>query len=413
MLAQVQAGQSLSQLLPLLDNQLRPAVQSIVFQALRKTAWADAVIRAYLSRPPSEDLRQLLRVAIALLPDGSEQNIYSAHTLVNETVKAAGLSKKTFHTKGLLNAVMRQLTGHTSLYQEYPLEQYLPFPQWWQNKIQRAYPDQIKNIYRAVYQAAPLTIRLNVKKLNTQEKISAYLKKLSTAGFDWVDCPKIHGYQLDQAKIILNPKPVQLIPGFDEGLFSVQDASAQLAAQLIDLPSASRVLDACAAPGGKTAHLLETYDVDVDALEIDPQRAKRIAENLQRLGLDNYRIEIADASQNLGLFEEEKYDAILADVPCSASGIFRRHPDIPHLRMAEDIEQLVDIQRKIVTNLWSRLKPGGKLLYVTCSIFPDEGEEQAQWLMQHLSGVTRQVAPGQILPSEFNDGFYYALFSKQ
>ncbi|MBU3542481.1 16S rRNA (cytosine(967)-C(5))-methyltransferase RsmB [Polynucleobacter sp. MWH-Loch1C5] len=412
-ISQVQAGQSLSQLLPTLDNKLRPAVQSIVFQALRKASWADAIIQDYLSRAPSDELRQLLRVAIALLPDGSEQNTYSAHTLVNETVKAAALSKKTFHAKGLLNAVMRKLIGQTSLYQEYPLDQYLPFPQWWQNKIQRAYPDQFTSIYRSAYQAAPLTIRLNLKKLNTQEKIKAYLDSLSTAGFDWIDCPTISGHNLMQAKIILNPKPVQLIPGFDLGLFSVQDASAQLAAKLIDVPPKAMVLDACAAPGGKTAHILETYDVTVDAVEIDPERAARIDENLRRLGLENYRIEVADASANLGSFEQERYDAILADVPCSASGIFRRHPDIPYLRLAEDISQLVDIQRKILKNLWSRLKPGGKLLYVTCSIFPDEGEEQAQWLMQHLAGIARHEAPGQILPSEFNDGFYYALFSKQ
>jgi 16S rRNA (cytosine967-C5)-methyltransferase len=205
--------------------------------------------------------------------------------------------------------------------------------------------------------------------------------------------------------------PVTRIPGFEAGLSSVQDAGAQLAAPLLDVQDGMRVLDACAAPGGKTGHLLELADIELLAMDSDPQRLVRIRENLDRLQL---RAQLAEGdAARRGWWDGQPYDRILADVPCTASGVLRRHPDIRWLRRKADTAQLSGVSRQILDNLWSMLRPGGKLLFVTCSLWPQESTAQADAFAERNSAI-RLPAPGQLLPGgeHDQDGLFYALFEK-
>jgi 16S rRNA (cytosine967-C5)-methyltransferase len=207
--------------------------------------------------------------------------------------------------------------------------------------------------------------------------------------------------------------PVSELPGFYSGAVSVQDSGAQVAAVLLDPQPGERVLDACAAPGGKTAHLLELALCELIALELDGERLGKIGGNLDRLRLQSDAVQVVrgDASKT-AWWDGKLFDKILLDAPCSASGIVSRHPDIPFLRREADIKALQWRQRAILEQVWKMLKAGGRLLYVTCSVFPEEGEEQAVWFATEHADALRLGAPGQILPAELNDGFYYALFEK-
>lgn len=234
------------------------------------------------------------------------------------------------------------------------------------------------------------------------------------------------------------------LPGFEQGWWSVQDLSAQHAARLLPVADGMRVLDACAAPGGKTAHLLEQADLRLTALDSDAARLTRVGENLERLGLMHGGVQLAcaDAAEPQAWWDGVPFDAILADVPCTASGVVRRHPDIRWLRREDDVARTAALQRRIVDALWALLRPGGHLLYATCSIFPEEGELQAQAFAQRHADAVRLPAPGQILPLAgqpavgdaaalrepdcsggeellagraalaTGDGFFYALFAK-
>ena len=226
-----------------------------------------------------------------------------------------------------------------------------------------------------------------------------------------------------QAGVVLgSPKPVTQLPGFAEGWWSVQDAGAQLAAELLAPTDGMRVLDACAAPGGKTAHLLELADIDLVALDADGERLERVEQNLDRLGLASKRVhlEAADAADLDAWWDGKPFDAVLADVPCTASGIVRRHPDIRWLRRENDVRRTATLQARILDSLWKTVAPGGRLLYVTCSVFPIEGARQALEFLQRHPEAQRLEAPGQLLPVALNatpveqhDGFFYALFAKQ
>jgi 16S rRNA (cytosine967-C5)-methyltransferase len=213
--------------------------------------------------------------------------------------------------------------------------------------------------------------------------------------------------------LLSNPVPASDLPGFYTGAVSVQDAGAQLAATLLSPQSGERVLDACAAPGGKTAHLLELANCEMVALELDSDRLSKIGGNLDRLRLHSDKVQVlqGDASK-ASWWDGRPFDKILLDAPCSASGIVARHPDIPFLRREADIKFLQQKQRGILEQAWKMLKPEGLMLYVTCSVFPEEGEEQAIWFVAQRSNAVRLGAPGQILPTDVSDGFYYALFKK-
>jgi 16S rRNA (cytosine967-C5)-methyltransferase len=255
----------------------------------------------------------------------------------------------------------------------------------------------------------PLTLRVNARR-TTRE---AYLERLAGEG--------IEATALETHAILLEkPMPVDKLPGFAQGLASVQDASAQRAAPLLDVRDGMRVLDACAAPGGKTAHLLELADIHLIALDEDAERLRRVGANLERLGLGATLL-CGDARNPNAWWDGKPFDRILADVPCSASGVTRRHPDIKWLRRPSDIAKFVQTQEVVMDALWRLLAAGGKLLYVTCSLFREENHLQvARFLERHadaqrLSLPQAEFAPeheGQILPDARHDGFYYALLRK-
>ncbi len=258
-------------------------------------------------------------------------------------------------------------------------------------------------------QRAPLILRVNVKQHSRQE----YQVLLEQAGIAAKPINSIVGVTLNSALLLREPVPVSDLPGFYSGAVSVQDAGAQMAAVLLDPKPGERILDACAAPGGKTAHLLELAQCEMIALELDGERLGKIGGNLDRLRLQSDLVQVVrgDASK-AAWWDRKLFDKILLDAPCSASGIVSRHPDIPFLRREADIKALQIRQRAILEQSWRMLKPAGVLLYVTCSVFPEEGEDQAVWFAAEHTDALRLSAPGQILPAELNDGFYYALFKK-
>jgi 16S rRNA (cytosine967-C5)-methyltransferase len=268
--------------------------------------------------------------------------------------------------------------------------------------MRRAWPKQAEAVLAAGNREPPLTLRVNGRKTN----IDAYLDQLGTVG---IDATRIGDYAIRLKRAV----PVAQIPGFAEGLASVQDAAAQLAAPLLQVEEGMRVLDACAAPGGKTGHLLELANCDLLALDHDAQRLNRVADNLNRLSL-HAKLQVGDASAR-DWWDSQPFDRILADLPCTASGIVRRHPDIRWLRRPEDGQQLAERSAEILDNLWGMLKPGGLLLIVTCSLWPEESELQAQAFVGKQSAV-RLDAPGQLLPqadeASDHDGLFYALLRK-
>ena len=371
-----------------------------------------AVLNEYVQKTPPGLTLYLLWAAISLVPEKNREPMYPMHTLVNEAVNASNLDPNLGYAKGLINAVLRRVLRNENIYQEISEEKNPSYPDWWIRKLKYAYPEQAEAIISFSRAKPPLTLRVNQKQIIGAESKKAYMAQFSEAGLECQDLASIGNYTLPLGFELTTPVPVAQIPGFYDGACSVQDAGAQLAGQILNPAKGARVLDACAAPGGKSAQLLEQFDIALDALEIDPLRAKRIEENFSRLKLTGGNVLIGDAANPKAWFKGELYDAILADVPCSASGIVRRHPDIPYLRQEVDIKNLQVTQRKILTALWSVLKPGGKLLYVTCSVFPDEGELQAKWWLSAMPNALRLEAPGQLLPNKQHDGFFYALFEK-
>jgi 16S rRNA (cytosine967-C5)-methyltransferase len=256
---------------------------------------------------------------------------------------------------------------------------------------------------------APLILRVNQKQYSRAQ----YQSVLNDAGIASSAIESLAGVVLPNALLLPSPVPVSDLPGFYSGAVSVQDSGAQLAASLLSPTPNELILDACSAPGGKTAHLLELADCQMVALEVDGVRLGKINGNLDRLRLQSEKVKVlcGDASKSTW-WDGVLFDKILLDAPCSASGIVARHPDIPFLRRQSDIPSLQKKQREILTQAWKMLKPEGLLLYVTCSVFPEEGEEQAIWFAQQHANALRLDAPGQLLPTEVNDGFYYALFKK-
>ena len=409
----VHEGRSLSALVDTLNETERPAIQSLTYATLRDWNHAQALISEYVSKKPSKELNALLTVAAMLIKNREgAQNQYAVPTIVNEAVKAAGISPKTKHAQGLINAVLRKIA--TAVQNDgVPNSQFgLPFPDWWLRRIRKAYPDQWECICSHQQMPPPLTLRVN-QMINTR---ADYGVKLEGSGITYQIIAELAGVSLESALTIDAPLPVSQLPEFMKGAVSVQDAGAQLAPVLLNPQKGERLLDACAAPGGKTAHLLETIlaePAEFIALEIDPERAKKIMNTLTRLRLFNDQVHVitGDASRQ-DWWDGNLFDKILLDVPCSASGIVRRHPDIVFLRRSEDIERLVEAQRAILENAWMMLKNGGTLLYLTCSIFPEEGEEQITRFVKDYSNALRLEAPGQLLPSKYHDGFFYGLLKK-
>jgi 16S rRNA (cytosine967-C5)-methyltransferase len=409
----VHEGRSLSTLFNAFNEAERPAIQSLTYATLRDWTHAQALVAEYVSKKPSKELDLLLTVAAMLIQNqGRAQNQYAVPTIVNEAVKAAGMAPKTKHAQGLINAVLRKVAAAAQSDRASKSQFGLPYPDWWLKRIQAAYPNQWKGICSQQQMPPPLSLRVN-QMINTRIDYGA---KLERSGIAYRIISELAGVTLESALIIDAPLPVSQLPEFMNGAVSVQDAGAQLAPVLLRPQKGERLLDACAAPGGKTAHLLETIfaePAELIALEIDAERATKIVNTLTRLQLVNNRTQVitGDASRR-DWWDGNLFDKILLDVPCSASGIVRRHPDIVFLRKSQDVARLVEAQRAILENAWTMLKNGGKLLYLTCSIFPEEGEEQITRFVKDHSNALRLEAPGQLLPSEYHDGFFYGLLKK-
>jgi 16S rRNA (cytosine967-C5)-methyltransferase len=408
------SGRSLTEVLDQLEAHERPIVQSLSFDALRKWVRSHELIKQFIPKTPPPEVDHLLSVAIALfLQDVTESKGYPAHTIVDQAVRACGEYDQTMYAKGLVNAVLRKVSllvqppEDEKRYPPDPIPMYVPA--WWRANLKRNYSKAWQAILFQQAKRAPLVLRVNLKQYTREQ----YQSLLSEAGISSRPINELAGIQLPSALLLPEAVPVSDLPGFYSGSVSVQDAGAQLAAILLNPQEGELVLDACAAPGGKTAHLLELADCSMRALEIDGERIGKIGGNLDRLRLHSDKVKVlrGDASK-AAWWDGVHFDKILLDAPCSASGIVSRHPDIPFLRREADIRALQERQRAILTQAWKMLKVGGTLLYVTCSIFPEEGDEQATWFAEQHSDAVRLGAPGQLLPGELNDGFYYALFKK-
>ena len=411
--AQVRAGTALPQALTTAFGvtaatpQGRGAIQDIAYRTMRQLGRTDTLIGLMTSKTPEPlMLASLLGCALALIdtPDGATPP-YEPFTVVDQAVTLARSHPDLAHAKGMINAVLRRFLRERAALLAQALKDPLAqwnYPPWWIDSARAAWPGQWQAILAAGNTAPPLTLRVNQRKTTVPD----YLRTLADAGIGARQVGPV-AVRLDQ------PIGVALIPGFAEGCVSVQDAGAQLAAPLLDVADGMRVLDACAAPGGKTCHILELADVQLTAIDSDPKRLLRVQENLDRLGL----------SASLKGFEAQtrvwwdgaQFDRILADVPCTASGIVRRHPDIRWLRRKADTLQLATLSAKIIDNLWQMLRPNGKLLLVTCSLWPQESEAQAAAFALR-NQATRLPAPGQLLPTvdarHDHDGLFYALFQK-
>jgi 16S rRNA (cytosine967-C5)-methyltransferase len=411
-LAQVKAGSALPQALTKTWGQFavqaahRGAIQDLANRTLRHRGLAQALISAMTSKAPEPPmLHALLSCALALLAQAPEQRGYEEFTVVDQTVSVATAHPDMAHAKGMVNAVLRRFLRERDSLMAQVLQQpeaQWNFPLWWIQAVQTAYPQDWQSVLRSSNSQPPLTLRVNQR----QGSVADYLALLQEHD--------IAARQIGPSAIRLDkPIPVTQIPGFEQGRVSVQDAGAQLAAPLLDVQPGMRVLDACAAPGGKTGHLLELADIDLTALDVDPIRLQRVGENLKRLQL-SATLKAFDA-QGKVWWDGQPFDRILADVPCTASGIVRRHSDIPWLRRKSDTLQLATLSARILDNLWQMLAPNGKLLLVTCSIWPQESEGQAAaFAARHQA--RRLDAPGQLLPNNNGeddfDGLFYALFQK-
>jgi 16S rRNA (cytosine967-C5)-methyltransferase len=410
----VQGGRSLTELIATVPAAARPGTQALSFDALRRVGGAQAVREIVAPKTPPREVEALLVTALALLwpPGKGSRPPYPDHTLVDQAVEAA--RRRAPAAAGFINAVLRRFVRErealVAAAEKTPLGAF-NHPPWWIERVKRDWPTQWQALLASANERPPMTLRVNARRSTPQ----AYLQRLALAG---------RGARLwPGGAIVLDlPCPVGDLPGFAAGDVSVQDAAAQLAAPLLlgdGLAPGARVLDACAAPGGKTAHLLELAELDVIALDVDAQRLARVHDTLARLHL-KAQVRAGDARLPATWWDGRPFDAILLDAPCSASGIVRRHPDIRWLRRNDDIGALARTQAALLDALWPLLATGGRLLYATCSLFKAEGEAQIDAFLQRASpGAVRAdpASPGHLLglpdnDSAGSDAFYYALLHK-
>lgn len=419
----VEQGHSLSEVLPRVPAARRPGVQALAFLVLRRLGTARALARCLARRAPPAPALALLHSALALLlaaQEGETGARYAEHTVVDQAIEAAKRGHDTRMQAGFLNACLRRyLREREDLRAQVDkdVEAVWNHPRWWIERVRRDHPEHWQQILQAASHPAPMVLRVNRRRIGRD----AYRAQLAQAGL----VAEVLG---DDGLVLQTPQPVERLPGFADGLCSVQDGAAQLAAPLLldgrSWPARARVLDACAAPGGKTAHLLERAELDLLALDADVDRCHRIDENLQRLGL-RAEVRCADAGVPSAWWDGRPFDAILLDAPCTASGIVRRHPDVRWLRRDSDVVQLAAAQSRLLEALWPLLRPGGRLVYCTCSVFRAEGQEQVQAFLEHHTDARALPSVGHLMPGngavprEFNDnrpggydGFYYACLDK-
>ncbi len=332
-------------------------------------------------------------------------------TVVNEAVKAAKFINKSWagsFVNGVLRNFIRQKDNLKAELKN-DGEAFYSYPLWWIKLIKQEYNKDWESILLNGNKHPPLTLRINVRKINLKQ----YEEKLKSESIEY----RILG---DIALELTQPIPVEKIPGFIDGEVSVQDFGAQLAAQLLDLKDGQVCLDACSAPGGKTGHMLEMADIELVSIDQEKDRLHKVKENLERLQLHAH-LKCADLTAIKSWWNEKLFDRILLDAPCSASGVVRRHVDIKWLRRSRDIDMFAKQQKIMLQAMWQLLKKGGKLLYATCSIFPDENQRVIDDFIKEHSDAKEvkwsvdskySKYENQLIPSENHDGFFYALFEK-
>jgi len=425
----VRSGRSLTDVLARCPAELRPGVQALSFHTLRWLGSAGEVRALLAPKTPAPAVDALLVTALALLwPD--ETPPYAEHALVDQAVTA--VRHRTPPAAGFVNAVLRRFLREreaiVAAARHTPLGAW-NHPLWWIERVQHDWPRVWQGLLAEANRRPPMTLRVNARRGTAP----AYVQRLQAAGRVARVLDAVAGALpgASAAVLLAEPCPVQQLPGFAEGEVSVQDAAAQVAAPLLlsgaALRPGARVLDACAAPGGKTAHLLELAEPDLLALDSDPLRLARVQDTLNRLQL-RAELKAGDARRPADWWDGRPFDAILLDAPCTASGIVRRHPDVRWLRRPDDVAALARIQAEMLDALWPLLRPGGHLLYATCSIFKAEGQTQIDAFLQRCPAGAAALAPqspGHLLPCHDNatgtgshlapalhDGFFYALIRK-
>jgi len=407
-----------------------PKIQAYCYNVLRRYEFYQFIVNTLLDKKlknKDQDIYHLILSGVMLL---NESNM-PAHAAINETVNVTKKSKKSW-SKNLVNALLRRYQREQqSLHEKASndLSSHYCCPEWLLKKIQTAYPDKVNSKYQwqiileSNLQHPPMSLRVNqLVKIRDQ-----YLSLLQQHDIAAYTCPLTqHGILLEQ------PVTVEQLPLFAEGAVSVQDSAAQLSAEILKPEHDDLILDACAAPGGKTLHLLESCPElkQLVALDISNKRLQKVQQNLERLApqlTSKLSIVASDAANIEQWWDKQLFDKILLDAPCSATGIIRRHPDIKRTRQQSDIDSLVQTQRKLLNNLWQILKPGGHLLYATCSILPEENSEQIKHFLSthndaksvnfdvsldNTSEYGLQLLPGLNSNKGNSDGFYYCLLQK-
>lgn len=390
----------------------RALVQLLAYGVLREHRLLSHLAASMMDRPLDGDpeLHALLLTGLHQL----RATRIPPHAAVSETVEASALIGKE-RLRGLLNALLRRYLREREV-----LEAALPadpalrhsYPDWLSDAIRRDWPEAWEAVLAAGNRQGPMGLRVNRRRGSRE----GYLAKLRAAGYD----AAVPGATSD-ALILTEPVAVEALPGFAAGEVSVQDVSAQLAADLLELEDGLKVLDACAAPGGKTAHMLERADVRVLALDVSPQRLVRVDETLQRLGL-RAELQTHDATRIADRWSGPGFDRILVDAPCSGTGVIRRHPDIKWLRRLTDISRMANEQQFLLKQLWPLLAPGGKLVYAVCSILIPEGDDVARRFLIATPDARHETIAAEwgdaqrfgrrIAPGDGYDGFYYSCLRK-
>ncbi len=382
---------------------LRAAVLDLTQGTLRRYGRVQAIVALLSSRGAAlQPLQALLWCALYAFDSGR----YAPYTVVDQAVQACALLHLD-NAKGYVNALLRRFAREREAIEQRirrDREALWQHPGWWIDLLREAYASQWEAILRAGNGHPPMALRVNRRRAGAQ----GYAARLAEAG--------IPAQVVAQESLFLpQPVPVARLPGFAAGDVSVQDLGAQRAARLLDLQPGQRVLDACAAPGGKAGHILELADVALTALDVEASRCARMARDLERLHV-SARIACADCARVEQWWNGTAFERVLADVPCSASGVVRRHPDIKWLRRPGDLARFAARQGEILDALWQVLAPGGKLLYVTCSVFPQENEEVVAAFLTRAPRAQRlplpDAGPAQWLPDAEHDGFFYALIQK-
>ena len=388
------------------ENAVRSQAIDLTYATLRRYSRGDVELSVLLDRPTAEDaLRSLLRVALCWL----EMHPERAHVGVDQAVEAAAaLSAGRY--RGFVNAILRRALRERGVLDQAIAndpEADWQYPQWWLERLQSDWPDNWQDIAAAGNRKPPMGLRVNRQATSVDD----YAQQLREAGIDIQ--PRLAADGPD-ALLLVQPVPAEALPGFAQNLVAVQDIGAQQAARLLAVQPGMRVLDACAAPGGKAAHLLETAAIDLTAVESDSDRCASLARALDasRFPADrNIQIVCADAAETAAPWAKCSFDAILLDAPCSGSGVVGRHPDAKWLRRNDDVYALARAQKRLLKALWPLLKPGGRMLYGTCSVFALENQTQiANFLSQHPDA--RQESQTSLLPDARHDGFFYALLTK-